>query len=398
VSPDEYRQYDRDLEEYLIRAADNIANGGLGREHAYLLSTASRESPGNTAARTSLPRIDRAAAALMWGSAPSLPAPRWQPRQPPLHDFSPRNRRSPGPNQESVEGIVQTIREADLGSIVPSEFLNPKELLADRLTQTGYFIYERRPHREKLRDALVACVMPYQTRQLASGAFVKACWFDCMANLGILLANSKLYQSEFRWIEEDAFQRVHDCSFFLDRVSSAGPGLAMSDRVRRWYLAALGWLPGYLDERAPSRPVSAGDVQEPEQWAAAAWHSQRDHPRWGDEDREPSDGSAAEISASRFSFVHVMLVLPSTALQPGGEAGLLGRLQGELGLGSSPRRNVSLTYVPPSVAPAGWSFCSRGAPLEDVHLPDRSAGGWRDLAGALERVWLDRLTREVWRE
>ncbi len=395
VSTDDYQRYDLELEEQLVTAAREITKDALGKEHASVLSTLSRESPGNVAARTLLPDIDRTAAALMWDPAPRLPASRWQPRQSPLAGFSPRNRRSPGPNQGAVEGLVQTTREADLGSILQTEFLNPKPLLADRLTQTGYFIYERRPHREKLRDALVVAVLPPQVSQLPSGSFVRACWFDCIANLGVLLSNYKLLRSEFRWIEGDAFQRVRECSLFLDDAASAGPHLAMNDRVRRWYLAALRWLPQYLDERGPFRPLPAEAFDQPERWAVTAWTVQKDHPHWSQGDGEQNEACGAGLPAPRFSFAHIMLFLPASYRQAGGEAGLLGRLQGDLKLGGSLRHSVSVTYVPSSVAGNGWQFCPRNAPPVQ---PRNQSGTPRELAGKLERLWLDELIREVWHE
>jgi hypothetical protein len=397
VTKSEYEQYDKALEAGLISAAQNLPLERLGFEIAHLLSSASRESPLDVTAKTALPSIDRAAAALIQDQASSIPRSRWVPRRPPTPDFAPKNRRSPGPNEDAIEGIVKTTREAHISSMIQSEFLNPPALMADRLTQSGFLIHDRRPHREKLRDVLVACMMPYETRQLASSAFLKACWFECMAQLGILLTNYKLFRTEFRWIEGDRFGRVRDTSLFLDQISSAGAGLIMSDAVRRWYLAALKWLPGYIDERAPFRPIG-GDVQRPDRWAVSAWQNQQDRQRWIETEESAGAGAGAgAVPASRFSSVHVMVILPSTEQgAPGGESILLGQLQVELGLGRSARRNSSITYAPPSVGNDAWIFCPRNAPR--INLQNQLSDNPVAVSGMLQRAWLDQLIQEVWSE
>jgi len=406
VSASEYRKYDAELEKAIAKASEKAHGNRFFRYvQANTLSSFSRDT-GGFAAKTSLPEIDPVGAAVLLALKPELPLAAWHPARPPKLSLAPRNRPSRGAREESVEGIRFSHREEDLGSILLSEFLHPEILLLERLT-SRFLIHERRPRHQKLRHVTVIGIMPHQVRASRAGTFLKACWFDCMSRFGLELANHGLYQSEFRWVEGDAFDRVRDCSFLLEDLAQLGKGLVMSERYRSQFLTALRWLPDYLDTRADFRmaPLTGEAVTD---WALGAWRDQRDNRRWKEEiaadrwdDGNPDD--APKLRVSRFSFVHVMVFLPADFVSRDVQSGagdnplphLMGRLYAEFGLANEARRNLSITVVPQFAADPGWKFCARNG-LHEA-LGRESDGDLQKLAGEIERAWLNQLFQEVWR-
>jgi hypothetical protein len=257
------------------------------------------------------------------------------------------------------------------------------------MTTSGVLVYERRPEREKLRDVLVVGVMPEAVRNRESSSFVKACWVDCMARLGRRLAEAKLRQSEFRWIECDAIGRPRHASFLLDRLHHEALAQIEHERFRREFFAGLRWLPDYVDLHPgiDAEPIATASAEE---WCTKAWRAQTDHAAWNDA-RPPQSSPAA-----RFSFVHVMVFLPATsgAVDVKSAGQLLGRLRAQLALGYHPRRNVSVTYSAVDPATKVWGFGSSHMAYEAIR--NISMHQMEKLTAELQRRWLTQLTREIW--
>ena len=303
-----------------------------------------------------------------------------------------------------VRGVRVTRRIEELDSILFSEFLNPRLLLVDRLLNSGYLAIEREPRREKLRDALIVGVMPPSTKTGLGAEFLKACWFNTMAVLGQILRRHNLHQSEFHWIEGDAFERVRICTFPLEILSDLPVyHLALERELNRIYrqefLTRLRWLPAFLDARASYESLielekgqKSGDrFDHVQQWLAAAWrHGMKNLP-WVEE----------------FAFVHIMVFLPA---EWRGEAPprFVGQVSGQLRLGHYPGRYTSLTYVPAKLeTPTGnpeelekhgaiWAFESQNQPCKPLFLQTQPSD-LAQIAERLEQQWLEQIMQEIQR-
>jgi hypothetical protein len=212
-----------------------------------------------------------------------------------------------------------------------------------------------------------------------------------MTRLARRLVSSRLQDSEFRWIEGDAAGRARRLSFPLGHVPPDVPAVRHAE-FRDAFMTLARWVPDYFETRAGFRPlgIDTDAFATDEEWAIAAFHSNRD-------DR-PGSGGRIELT-DRFSFVHVM-VFQSPIDDSRGTAAKaaerLGRLRAGLRLGYRRRRHVSVTYVPgTSDRDTGtWHFGSDADPYRPLTplTPDDGAA----LARALQSSWLDRLTKDIW--
>lgn len=353
-----------------------------------------------------------------------------------------------------VRGIRVSRRLEDIHDILLSEFMNPEPLLIDRLLNTGYLIFEREPKREKLRDLLLMGIMPDITRRQCdeqlqqsqlSADFAKVSWFNFAAHLGLLLRHYQLWQSEFRWIEGDPWQRSRvDSRILRDlqrekmRVSDIVLDRAGESRQRRHhFLRRMNWLPDFLNMRGRYEPLTGwNDVpiedsrialaQESEtetepkkilrelvDWVRATQAQQKDNPHWKEAQRAALRQRPAAQSQNRklavddFTFVHIMLFLPATYRHEwGGDARARLNVAAQLGR-NDPRRNLSVVWVPTTIVPP-VEYDSDGKPLtrSDVwsfHAPRYPDGALlrrrlndpAEIADTLVQAWLDELMREI---
>ena len=378
VTADEYAAYGASLERITSRLAAQFAAEPLfAREHGNVVAALSEPSPLGRS-RAVVPDIDRDSLALLLALDAAVDVPDRASRSAPAPSYLPRRRPATAGPGGRVEGLRHARGEGQLGSMVLSEFLNPPLVLVDRLLNSGYLVHERRPRRAKLRDALVVGVMPHAVRATPPGALAKACWLDCMARLARRLCGARLQDSEFRWIEGDAANRVRCASFPLAHVP---PGRADSGHAafRDVFMTLARWVPDYFETRAGFRPLRIDTQATVDEWIVAA-------------------GAAHAGEVDRFSFVHVMVFRPLIEDARGAAAdgaARLGRLRAGLRIGYRRRRHVSVTYVPGNLNPdpRPWHFGSDSDPYRRV-APAVLDGA--SLARALQSSWLDRLTKEIW--
>jgi len=393
VSADEYVAYGARLERIAARIAAELAAGPLfAAEHGNVVAALSEPSP-HFRSPALMPDIDRDSLAMLLGLDPEVDFPEGASRSTPTPSYVPKRRPAAESHGGRVEGLRQGRGEGQLGSMVLSEFLNPRLVLIDRLLNSGYLVHERRPRRAKLRDALVVGLMPHEVRATPRGAFAKACWIDCMARLARRLVSARLHDSEFRWIEGDAAGRARRASFPLAQVPAdlaAGRHRAFRDA----FMTLSRWVPDYFETRAGFRPLRAAPntIASVEDWVIAAWSAlvNRD---------ESDESNLPKGSVDSFSFVHVMVFHPPIEDGPNAAAEgarRLGTLRAGLRLGYRRRRHASVTYVPGKLdrGTRPWHFGSDTDPYRALTpLPSDSGAA---LASALQSSWLDRLTEDIW--
>jgi hypothetical protein len=294
--------------------------------------------------------------------------------------------------------------------MLPHEWTYPEVIRVQRILNSGVLVYERESRYERTRDVLIAALMPGHVQAMPSAALVKACWFDFTMRLGLLLRQSRLHQSEFRWIEGNEFDHVRTCAFFLQDLptfkTTVEAQAAVGKPYRHEFMTKLCWLPAYLDthdhfvqlsHRGEKVNGELPDIDADEQfdrWEHAAWDSQRDHPQWSTQGpsfqhHRPHD---TRLKIDEFAFVHVMAFLPVEKEQDA--LSNLTRLRLGLRLGSAPGRNISITRVPDQPGDPGWAFQAYRRTNSRL-LPGQSPGiSEREIAGHLERAWLDQLMKE----
>jgi hypothetical protein len=399
VTTSRYQEYGRRLERALQDVMPRSGVKPLFRfEHGSVVATFSGL---DAMRRVRMPDMDRAVVAVLFGLPENVSDDHWVPRQAPRPTLVPRRRPSPGPQEGRIEGVRHSSREADYHQMVPTEYLAPRYERLDRMANSGFLVYDRRPRRERLRDVLIVGVMPPAVLATRGGAFAKACWADAMARVGRRLASTRLIQTEFRWVEGDALGRVRDCSFFLNRLSRIALAHERHEPFRREFLSALGWLPDFVEQRAGFEPLKSRlpetvAASGPE-WLSAALRQQVDRPAEHGENllRLPWHSERRVTLADRFSFVHVIAFVPATEKDASNKSAFLpGRLRSMFGFGAHPRRSVSVAYIPRLLDAGGWGVRS----LSDGYhaLVDRPQYAPESLAAALQGWWLERLTREIW--
>jgi hypothetical protein len=152
--------------------------------------------------------------------------------------------------------------------------------------------------------------------------------------------------------------------------------------------------------------VSGGDLESAQQWAFAAWRSQKENLLWSFHDpdkpvlnRQPEE---KRLEIDRFAFVHLMLFLPAGKRREGGVsmsgASRLGALSGGFGLSNTPGRSVSVTWVPERInVSREWAFDCREKRDSLLFSREKPAQGINGhyIAGQLVQAWRDYLLKEL---
>jgi hypothetical protein len=342
-----------------------------------------------------LPETDPAAAGLMLRLKPRIQPPKPLSRRQEAMTSPLKHRESPKNKEGGFSGIKITLQQEEMENILMSEFLNPPLLLADRLVNSGYLALKRKPKHERLRDVLIAGIMPNEIKPKLNVDFVKACWFDFITRFGFMLARQRLMRSEFRWLEGDMFGRSRDCRFRLEDLPLHKPPdeTEPSAAYRRSFLVALGWFPSYLDTLngfdvvpvVTGSPGGAGETDLAMRWAFSAWKGQNLR-------------HARRAAVDEFAFVHIMLFLPA---QEGMEIGappqaLLRQMQRGFGIGNAPGRTTSITRVPETLEDLKQWTVDHRRKRESLFFSKSSPGmTWEDIAGNLEHVWLQHTIEEM---
>ncbi len=412
-----YRQYEQQLSSEIQRMAaekDHFFQV-FWKERALTLADYSRRHGERSYKGSSLPESDPSSTAMLMRLRPQVPA--FKPRQRSAKQAFSRlkNRESLKYKEGGFNGIRVSMRAEDMEDILMSEFMNPPILLADRLINSGFLALKRKPKHEKLKDVLIVGLMPHQVKPRLNADFVKACWFDFISRFGLMLSSNRLMGSEFRWLEGDSLNRCRTCKYLLEDLpipetfresEQAKPSAA----YRSGFLAALGWLPSFLDIRSRYQPlqysqagggIGSDDLSPAMQWACAAWK---------DQSLLRSGKKTADIDT--FSFVHVLLFLPAETRAPGAETenepephlpphANLARLHRGMNFPRLPGRSTMIVRVPQNLQDtAQWSVerPNQRDPRLFSTAPHQSAGkvSWETISGRLVQVWLEHLMEETW--
>ncbi len=288
--------------------------------------------------------------------------------------------------QGGIDGIHLTRDPDDIGDILLSEYLNHELILADRIVNTGFFAIQREPKREKPKDVFITGLMPEAAGQSQAAAFIKACWFECLMRLGLILRRHRMLESEFRWIEEDRFENTRACVFLLENmpyyenIEDGGPDRAF----RREFMAALRWLPDYFDSRfnfvsdktsgSFSHTGNETKIDRMIKWAFWAWKNQK--------------------NIDEFAHMHIMLFLPAGQKESNA---MRVRLSNGFGLGKGKGRHLSVTRIPDIIDDLeSWSFETSDRAASNLFPGGRKNMEIRKIAGRLVLNWLEQLSKEIW--
>lgn len=426
----DYKAYSKALSDQITLMAENTDEEVsqsfdlFWKDRAATLSGFSREPAGSGARLFQVPETEPVALAFLLRLEPDMPHTKQNPRRLKRLTTPLERRKIHKLKQDGVDGIHVTRRDEDLNNILFSEFMNDEIILADRLVNTGFFAIQREPKREKLRDVLIAGLMPGCFQNTLSADFIKACWFDALMRLSIVLRGKQMLKSQFRWTEADRFGRARTCEFFLENmhtfesIGDAGP----TDAYPREFLSALRWLPSYLDTRERFSSVvkdasalgsdaetNKTEIEALKDWAFSAWSDQkksviRISP--GQKKTFSTHHGVSWFNFDDFAFIHIMMFLPARlspaclsdeeSLKNESDPGPLFR---GFGIGNYAGRNVSITWIPDTIGNIGnWAFAARGRPVSLLFPGEQADISERKIAGELVKTWFNQWIKEIWVE
>jgi len=399
VPDEEYRRYSEKLSAEIERMAmqgDDFFQI-FWKERALTLAGYSRRPGTWGEPAAGLPETDPPASGLLLRLNPQTTVPK------PL-SHPPKPMTSPLKHKESLKsrvggfsGIRVTRQAEEMENILMSEFMNPPLLLADRLVNSGYLALKRKPRHERLRDVLIAGLMPHEVRPRLNVDFTKACWFDFITRFGLMLARHRLKRSEFRWLEGDTFGRCKNCRFQLEDLPMPGSPVEWepTPAYRQGFLVALGWFPSFLDtlngfDPVPDPADRAGETDPMMHWAYSAWKGQKLRQK-----------TPLSVDVDEFAFVHIMLFLPEKKrgkpddpLPP--PQARLRQMHRGLEIGAASGRSASITWVPEVPEDTKKWAVDRQKKRTSRLFPAAQPGAtWEDIAGQLEQVWLQHMIEEI---
>lgn len=394
ISEEDYRRYSANLSAEIERMATREDDFFqiFWKERALTLAGYSRRPGMWGEPGTGLPETDPSASGLMLRLKPRVTMPKPLSQQPQPMTSPLKHKESLKSREGGFSGIRVTRQPEEMENILMSEFMNPPLLLADRLVNSGYLALKRRPRHERLRDVLIAGLMPHEVRPKLNADFIKACWFDFITRIGLMLARHRLIRSEFRWLEGDAFGRSRNCNFLLEDLPIPGPPVELepTPAFRRGFLVALGWFPSFLDtlggfDPVPDLAAGAGETDPVMRWAYSAWKGQKLRQK-------------KEVNVDEFAFVHIMLFLPAGKridTHTPSQARLRQLYRG-LDIGMDPGRSVSITWVPEVLEDSKKWAVDRQKKRDSLLFPTPHPGlTWEEIAGRLEQTWLQHVIEEI---
>jgi hypothetical protein len=308
-------------------------------------------------------------------------------------------------NEGGIDGVYRTSREADMGGILLSEFMQPKPLLLDRLLNTGFFVHRRPPYRDKPRHVLLAALMPWEIKRHLSGHLARASWIECMAQFAVHLQRTHLTHSEFIWLEgEQFFNFTENRALLTDLQGDISLEVEDPINYRNRFLFEMRWLPGLLNRHQNRRRLSRKTGKENLQdWLSQTWTGQMDHANWQhDHKKYKHQHKTTSLKIDAFQHVHVTVFLPPTD-ENNDKHISLGNLRNILGL--KPEHGVSIIRVPVALDKlADWSIEMPNSGR--VHLWHEEIQEQQDLqvlqqplenaiASRLLEHWLKQLIKEV---
>ncbi len=389
----DYRKYATDLRARIMRysGADDPALATFWYDRAMTLKSLS--TPGATKGRRfrAAPDVDPLSSSLMYRIQPDQ-----RPLMPRKATHRPRaeaqravrQRRSEG----GISGITVTRREADLGGILLSEFMNPEPILLDRLVNHGFYALLRPPRRRKKKHVLVAGMMPAPLPETYTGQLARAAWMHAMTVLAQRLIAADLKRSAFLWVEGDKYGADAECRVDLETIPEGGvPSV-------KQMMGQLHWMPSVHDRGRLRRADPALDLADSEagadDWLRRAWRQAIRLPLQStrpDQETGAAKRTGQRLPEADFQAVHVVAFLPETAWADGVDANIIiDRVKRNLGLGREKGRSVSALRVPATESRAPWLLAFEGErDFIDADLGDAA------VARRLIHAWASRVADEV---
>lgn len=391
-----------DYEEALSQVFDELALSekpkmeSFWRERALSLAGLSREALPGKAISNHIPQLDSTLFSLLENARPNVVLPDPPSHQPQLKPANKTLSRLHKLKEGGVDGIRISRRPEDISGMLFSEYVRPKPLQAERLLNSGFMVVRREPQFEALRDVMVVALVPGELTNAVHQPILKLAFYELSLRLGFMLCRHRLNHTAFRWVEGHRLAGIRDLSFQLDALPSAEGSLLGHQpdaHFRHHFLASLGWLPKFADQQAPYQRDHRGAyaaLRERSEgrvfWLRRAW---RGLPQ--------SKQEPPVISANRFSYVHVLAIVPEDYRYRERTMNL-SHVRSVLGLGEGQREKVSLTVVPKHVSDVtGWRYLTGQGDGGKSMMPEADAGNVVAMAGRLASLWLETLLREIWR-
>ncbi len=346
------------------------------------------------AVHAAMPQISAPSLSLFLGLETKGNEQRKSARHPKAMKAPQKHRETFGLKEGGLQGVRTSRRIQDMGEMLMSEFMHHPIIQADRFLNSGYLAYRREPKREKLRDALIVGIMPPSIKHGPSYWFAKACWFDFCAALGYMLVKNQMMQSEFRWLESPAYNRVRQHAFLLNDLphSPAASTNIAHKNWRRVFMKGLGWMPSYLDQKGPESilpgrdgPSLPGEETGDSHWLNSAWKLQNDDPRWSLHHKTGSTSN--RLTQNRFNTTHLMIFQPEETQAPL----KLSSIQKTPGFKST--WGFSITHMPETPISPQWTLESanpRPRPLFGT-APETLT----ETASGLTQAWMRLITKEI---
>jgi len=301
---------------------------------------------------------------------------------------SDRDRSGTRPKEGGVKGVTQTTRVEDFGDAALSEYMQPREILMNKLLHEGYLMRHRPPKRTPRRDLLVMAVHHDGGARPDIGALFAGAFADAALRGQILLTAMNMMQSDlvFAGIAGGQARLAHHDIETAPPLPTINP-LSLSGDPRRLALTRSGLAGPLADRRLAALPrPTEGDATAPQDLRAALEHLRHASPARADLD--------PDLYASR------LVIECLTQDAPEGERDFLSArsvLSHELGYGQADAIRLARITLPARIA-AGetlvWQHGKTGTERQEVTVPEEDETALNQVFGALS-LWMLQSMREV---
>lgn len=422
VSKQEYVDYCARLERTLAAlAADSERHTLFWKVRALALSGIFKPRPDES---SPLPQADPIAAALLLRIRPAGLRQDDERRRTERFTLQ-RLRKDARRREEGFDGVKLTRNPDDLQEMLLTEYVYPAVIKAERFTDSGFLALEREPHRTRLRDLLMVAYLPPPFQGTLAADLLRSCWFEFVWRASLLLHQSGLTRSEFRWVESDPMSAPRTNVLELYRL--AGMHLAgdfHSERARARFLESSGWLPTFLDERAMGGGPGAPLTNQPaaarpiffegwarrserearlqldamQHWLLAAWHGQREA-RTRDQNREadPLGLGGGVLRADEFAHTIHLLLYPGeqTDLLSAGATAHRNAIAARLRRRRTFSGAVHLCCAPMTLNDQSkWLYSPNERP-QDLRAPIAQEDTVQAVVGRVVKTWVRQFMAEV---
>lgn len=377
----DYATYCRQLETALARVIDDPAEMGEGFWAGAGLSLLAAARGAVSTVLPPDPRIAKLAFAIN----PTFPPEArrdFEDRRP--KSRSDRDRSGIRPKEGGVKGVIQTTRVEDFGDAAMSEFMQPREILLNKLLHEGYLMRHRPPKRTPRRDLLVLTTRA-ETGPVAgtADALFAAAWADFALRGQILLRAMDMIHSDL--VHAGLYGGLGRLSHLDVATAPALPDihpLSLTGDSRRLTLTRSGLAEPLVARSGADLPTGTSDAPLPGLRAAL------DHLRRGRSDLDP------ELYARR------VVIDCLTEDEPGAErdfAEARAAHAADLGLPGPDAIRLSRIVLPTRLLPGariGWTHGTTGQTQVQVEIPEEGDRAAEVLLGTLS-LWMLQSMREV---